>query len=165
MNAFGFLFTFVMSALLVRLPRNLAPLPILMGASYITLSQQLEIGSLHFPVGRILIAVGIFRVMSKEEHIAGGSELVGSDDDFFGDLVDLQPGFPQANRSGFPPRDSLRRSRHLLPVSRLHPETGRRADGFQNGLPDSLASGRDDAGREIQRNQSANVRLVLARRR
>jgi hypothetical protein len=61
MNAFGFLFTFLMSALLVRLPRNLAPLPILMGASYVTLSQQLEIGSLHFPVGRVLIAVGIER--------------------------------------------------------------------------------------------------------
>ncbi len=72
MNAFGFLFTFVMSALLVRLPRNLAPLPILMGASYITLSQQLEIGSLHLPVGRILIAVGIFRIMAKKEQVAGG---------------------------------------------------------------------------------------------
>ena len=72
MNAFGFLFTFVMSALLVRLPRNLAPLPILMGASYVPLSQQLEIGSLHFPVGRVLIAVGIFRVMSRGERIARG---------------------------------------------------------------------------------------------
>jgi hypothetical protein len=72
MNAFGFLFTFVMSALLVRLPRTLAPLPILMGASYVTLSQQLEIGPLHFPVGRVLIAVGIFRVMSRGERIARG---------------------------------------------------------------------------------------------
>jgi hypothetical protein len=72
MNAFGFLFTFVMSALLVRLPRSLAPLPILMGASYVTLSQQLEIGPLHFPVGRVLIAVGIFRVMSRGERIARG---------------------------------------------------------------------------------------------
>jgi hypothetical protein len=73
MNGFGFLFTFVMASLLVRLPRNWAPLPLLMGACYITLDQQLLIGTLHFPVIRVLIAVGLLRTAVKGERIARGA--------------------------------------------------------------------------------------------
>src|SRR5208282_5793693 len=72
MNAFGLLFILVASALLLRLPRNWAPLPFLVGAAYVTLAQQLEIGPVHFSVTRVLIVVGLVRVMTKGERVAGG---------------------------------------------------------------------------------------------
>lgn len=57
---------------MLRLPRNWAPLSMLMGASYITLFQQLEIGPLHFPVGRVLIAIGLLRTQMRGERVKGG---------------------------------------------------------------------------------------------
>jgi hypothetical protein len=72
MNVFGIIFTLVTSTLLLRLPRNWAPLPLLLAAAYITRTQQLEIGPLHFPVMRVLIAVGVLRVITNRERISGG---------------------------------------------------------------------------------------------
>jgi hypothetical protein len=72
MNPLGVLFTIVVSLLLLKLPRAKAPLPLIMGASYVTLAQQVMIGPFHFSVIRILIAVGVFRVMSKGERLSGG---------------------------------------------------------------------------------------------
>ena len=72
MNVFGFVFALVMSLLLLTLPRNWAPLPLLVGMAYIVREQQLEIGPLHFPVVRILIAVGLLRVIAKGEQVVGG---------------------------------------------------------------------------------------------
>jgi hypothetical protein len=72
MNFLGILFTLVTSILLLRMPRNWAPLPLLLGAVYITRIQQLEIGPMHFPVMRVLIAVGVLRAMMNGERISGG---------------------------------------------------------------------------------------------
>jgi hypothetical protein len=72
MNFCGILFTFVTSILLFRLPRNQASLPLLLGAAYITRTQVLEIGPMHFPVMRVLIAVGLIRAMMNGERISGG---------------------------------------------------------------------------------------------
>ncbi len=72
MNGAGYLFSLVASAMLLGLPRRWAPLPLLMGAAYMTPGQELEIGPLHFPVIRLLIAVGFLRVLAKGERIAGG---------------------------------------------------------------------------------------------
>ncbi len=72
MNLFGILFTFVTSALLLRMPRSWASLPLLLGAAYITRTQQLEIGPMHFPTMRVLIAVGLLRATMKGERISGG---------------------------------------------------------------------------------------------
>ena len=72
MNIFGFLFTLITSALMLRLPRNWAPLPFLMAASYVTLGQQLEVGPMHLPVIRVLIAIGLLRVNMNGERVARG---------------------------------------------------------------------------------------------
>jgi hypothetical protein len=72
MNIFGFIFTVITSAMLLRMPRNWAALPLLIGAVYITKGQQLEIGPMHFPAMRILIAIGLLRTASRRERISGG---------------------------------------------------------------------------------------------
>jgi hypothetical protein len=72
MNFCGILFTLITSILLVRLPRNQASLPLLLGAAFITRTQVLEIGPMHFPVMRVLIAVGLIRAMMNGERISGG---------------------------------------------------------------------------------------------
>jgi hypothetical protein len=72
MNVFGLIFTFIVSAMLFRAPRNMAVLPLLIGAVYITKAQQLEIGPLHFSTMRVLIAVGLLRASSKQERMVGG---------------------------------------------------------------------------------------------
>jgi hypothetical protein len=65
------LFTLLAAILLFRLPRDWAALPLLVGATYMTLGQQIEIGPFHFNVIRILIAVGAVRVLVKGERICG----------------------------------------------------------------------------------------------
>src|SRR5271165_3222762 len=72
MNFFGILFTLVVSSFLLRVPRNWASLPLLLGSVYITRFQTLEIGPMHFPTMRILIAVGLLRVIMNGERISGG---------------------------------------------------------------------------------------------
>ena len=72
MTILGFLFAVVSSVLLFVLPRCWASLPFLLGAAYMTHAQEIAIGPLHFPVIRILVAVGFARVMSKGERITGG---------------------------------------------------------------------------------------------
>jgi hypothetical protein len=72
MNGFGFLFTGVMAILVWALPRRWVALPFLMGAGYMHVTQEIEIGPLHFPITRILVTVGFLRTMSKGERLAGG---------------------------------------------------------------------------------------------
>jgi len=69
LNAIGLLFTLVFSAFLVALPRRLAAIPLLIGAAYMTRGQVLDIGPAHFDVVRILVTVGFFRAVLKEESI------------------------------------------------------------------------------------------------
>ncbi len=50
----------------------MAGIPLLLGAAYLTKGQVLELGPAHFDVIRILISVGVLRVMVRGESIAGG---------------------------------------------------------------------------------------------
>lgn len=72
MNGIGFIFTLVNCILIWVLPRRLAILPLLIGAAYMTRGQILDLGPLHFPVIRVIITIGLFRVMSRREQMAGG---------------------------------------------------------------------------------------------
>ena len=76
MNAIGLVFTLVASAFLFALPRRWAAIPLLLGAAYMTTGQVLEIGPAHLTVLRILVLVGIFRVLIKSERIANGMNSV-----------------------------------------------------------------------------------------
>lgn len=71
MSAFGIVFLLVNAIALLSLPRRWAPLPLLVGACYMTLGQEIEVGPLHFTVIRILVAVGLLRVIMRGERIAG----------------------------------------------------------------------------------------------
>ena len=76
MNGFGLIFSLVMAMLVWALPRRWVSLPFLMGAVYMPVTQELELGPLHFPITRILITAGFLRVMAKGERLAGGMNIL-----------------------------------------------------------------------------------------
>jgi len=71
MNAFSITFLLVNVAALLLLPRRWAPLPLLIGACYVTRGQIIELGPLHFSIIRILIVAGLVRVIMRGERLAG----------------------------------------------------------------------------------------------
>jgi hypothetical protein len=71
MNSFSTLFVLISSAMILLVPRRWAPFPLLMGACYMTLGQGIELGPLHFTVIRILLAVGVVRVIIRGERLVG----------------------------------------------------------------------------------------------
>jgi hypothetical protein len=77
MNLIGFLFLLAASAALLTLPRRWAPLPLMAGASYMTLAQGIQMGPFYFTLVRLLILVGFIRVVLRGEKLAGG--LMGMD--------------------------------------------------------------------------------------
>ena len=70
-NSTAIAFLLVNAVALLTLPRRWAPLPLLVGACYMTLGQGIELGSFHFPVIRMLLAVGLVRVIIRGERLVG----------------------------------------------------------------------------------------------
>jgi hypothetical protein len=66
------IFFLVAALLLLNVSRQWAPLPFLAGAGYMTLGQEFPIGPLHFTMVRLLITVGLLRVLYRGERIWGG---------------------------------------------------------------------------------------------
>lgn len=73
MTSINLIFGAIAALLLFRFPRKWAALPLLIGASYATTDNVLEVGPFHFPLIRILIALGLLRVLSKGERPSGGA--------------------------------------------------------------------------------------------
>lgn len=71
MNAIAVIFLLANAIALVALPLRFAAFPLLVGACYMTLAQGIEIGPFNFPVIRILIAVGVLRVLLSGKGVAG----------------------------------------------------------------------------------------------
>jgi hypothetical protein len=71
MNGISTVFLLVNVAMILLLPRQWAPLPLLVGACYMTLGSGIELGPFHFMVIRILVAVGVLRVLIRRERLAG----------------------------------------------------------------------------------------------
>lgn len=71
MNSFATVFLLINSVMLLLLPRRWAPLPLLVGVCYMTLGQGIELGPFHFMLIRILVAVGVARVIIRGERLAG----------------------------------------------------------------------------------------------
>lgn len=69
MNSIAVAFVFINAIALLLLPRRWAPLPLLVGACYMTLESRIEIGPFHFTVIRILVAVGVARVILRGERL------------------------------------------------------------------------------------------------
>lgn len=71
MDIIGILFLVVNAVALLVLPRGWAPLPLLIGACYMTYGQLIELGPFNFTVLRVLVAVGFLRVLLRREWLAG----------------------------------------------------------------------------------------------
>lgn len=72
MNAIAVLFLFATSITLLSVRRRYAPLPLVVGACYMTLGQGIAIGPFHFTVLRMLVLVGFIRVLTRHERLVGG---------------------------------------------------------------------------------------------
>ena len=72
MNSVATVFLCLNSGLLLLLPRQWAPLPLLAGACYVTIGSSIEIGPFHFMMIRTMVAVGIIRVTLRGERLVGG---------------------------------------------------------------------------------------------
>jgi hypothetical protein len=71
MNPVAILFLIVATVALWVVPRRWAPVPLLVGACYMTLGQGSEIGGLHFPIIRLLLLAGLVRVFVRRERPQG----------------------------------------------------------------------------------------------
>ncbi len=72
MNAAGILFFLISAIALMTAPRKWAIIPLLMGVIYITHGQSIDVGSIHLPVFRLLLTVGLMRIIVRGEGPAGG---------------------------------------------------------------------------------------------
>jgi hypothetical protein len=72
MNSFATAFVLANMALLLLLPRRWAPLPLLVGACYMTLGPGTQLGPFTFTVVRMLVAAGVARAIIRGERLAGG---------------------------------------------------------------------------------------------
>lgn len=75
MNPLGILLFLVSAIALMAAPRRWAIIPLLMGVIFITHGQAINLGGIKLPVFRMLLAVGLFRILIKGEGIAGGMNL------------------------------------------------------------------------------------------
>lgn len=71
MNAVGVIVVLVLGILLLSVPKKWAPLPLLAGCCFITMGQSVEFGPINLQAYRMLIFVGLLRVVMRGERIAG----------------------------------------------------------------------------------------------
>jgi len=72
LNLFNIVFIVIGTILLFLLPRNWAFLPLLMGVCWIPIKQGMVLGAFHFSTVRMMIAIGLTRVVLRNERLAGG---------------------------------------------------------------------------------------------
>jgi hypothetical protein len=72
MNPISLVFFLACALALFTLPRKWAPAALLVGCTYMTLGQGIEIASINLPIYRMMLLVGLIRVMFKNERIVGG---------------------------------------------------------------------------------------------
>ena len=68
-NFFAAVFALINGVLLFVLPRRWAPLPLLLGACYMTLAQGVLVGPFHFTFIRIIVGIGFVRVIVRREWV------------------------------------------------------------------------------------------------
>jgi hypothetical protein len=76
MNGLGATFTAISCLLMLALPRRWAIVPLLLAASVMTAGQVLVIGPANFTVIRVLVAVGMLRIVIRGEHLSPGLVLL-----------------------------------------------------------------------------------------
>lgn len=76
MNPIAIIFFVICALALLMVPRKWAVVPLLVGCTYMTLGQGIEIGGISLPVYRMLLLVGVIRVVIRGEGIRGGFNAV-----------------------------------------------------------------------------------------
>lgn len=76
MNPVALIFFLLCATALLLVPRKWATAILLLGCTYITLGQGIEIASLHFPIYRMMLLVGFIRVISRGERLLGGMNAI-----------------------------------------------------------------------------------------
>jgi hypothetical protein len=71
MNPLAAIFFIISAIALVSVPRKWAPVALLVGCCYMTMGQGVEVGPISLPIYRMLLLVGLVRVMVKGERISG----------------------------------------------------------------------------------------------
>lgn len=72
MNNFAVTLLTVLAIGIMVLPRRWAPVPLLIGACYMTNAQSLNLGPFHFTVLRVLVLLGFIRAATRGEYLPGG---------------------------------------------------------------------------------------------
>ena len=72
MNSFAIGFVLIATLALLVLPRRWAAVPLILGSCSMTGAQGIEIGPFYFSVIRMLVGVGVIRVLIRGERPAGG---------------------------------------------------------------------------------------------
>jgi hypothetical protein len=76
MNPLALAFFVTCAVALIAVPRKWAPVPLLIGCTYMTFGQGIVLGPLHLPIYRMLLIIGVIRVISKGESLPGGFNLI-----------------------------------------------------------------------------------------
>ncbi len=76
MNAPSFVLFLVLAIALWTVPRKLALAPFLVGCCLVTTGQGLHLGFITLPIYRMLMLIGVIRVLVKGERIVGGINLI-----------------------------------------------------------------------------------------
>ncbi len=76
MNFTALAFLIISVTALMALPRKWAPIPLLASCCYMTIGQGIELGPVSLPVYRIVLAVGLLRVIVRRETIVGGTNTI-----------------------------------------------------------------------------------------
>lgn len=75
-NPLGILLFLISAIALMSAPRRWATIPLLLGVIYITHGQAIQLGGIKLPVFRMLLGVGLVRIIARGEGIAGGINLI-----------------------------------------------------------------------------------------
>lgn len=71
MNPFAVIFFLISAIALFAVPRKWAPVALFAGCCYMTMGQGINLGSISLPIYRMLLLVGLVRVLVKGERLAG----------------------------------------------------------------------------------------------
>lgn len=76
MNPIALVFFIVCAVALLAVPRKWAPAVLILGCTYITMGQGIEVASIHLHIYRMMLIVGVLRVLMKGEWLKGGVNLI-----------------------------------------------------------------------------------------
>ena len=76
MNPIALVFFLVCAGMLLAVSRKWAPAVLILGCTYMTMGQGIEIASIHLHVYRLMLVVGLLRVIINGERLKGGINLM-----------------------------------------------------------------------------------------